>query len=211
MEPRTASALTGVLRAATAVEEELHLISVAHPREGFPHSKLIVSLPEPGQIRRSTDAFCKEILGYEERHAFTTLTATAKQLSSLHLAAQGLRSAVEWSSHFTSIDSWVSRRIGELGLKEKVVLVAPGRLGDFSIERTSRFGDLILELGKEVVYSPTSEASSPLNFDNAVMLSPMSVYYAFLRPTGSLPHGTHLSWDMSWLISNIPIQPFETG
>lgn len=148
MDRRVAASLTGLLRAATAVEEEIALIRAAHPRDGFPHADLVAALPQPGQLRARADAFCAELVALPPDYAVTTLTATSKQLSSLHTAAQGLRSAVEWSSTFTAIDWWVARRVTELGLPEKRVLVAPGRLGDFSIERSSRFREVLLELGE---------------------------------------------------------------
>lgn len=138
MDRRVAAASTGLLRAATAVEEELALIRAAHPRAGFPHADLVAALPDPGRLHERTRTFCEEVAELRADHALTTIMSTSKQLSSLHAAAQGMRSAVEWSSTFTAIDWWVSRRVGELGLEDKRVLVAPGRLGDFSIERSSR-------------------------------------------------------------------------
>jgi deoxycytidine triphosphate deaminase len=148
VDHRVAAASIGLLRAATAVEEELALIRAAHPRAGFPHADLVAALPEPGQLHKRGRTFCQEVAALPADHALTTITSTSKQLSSLHAAAQGMRSAVEWSSTFTAIDWWVSRRVGELGLQDKRVLIAPGRLGDFSIERTSRFRELMLELGE---------------------------------------------------------------
>lgn len=148
MDRRIAAASIGLLRAATAVEEELALVRSAHPRAGFPHTDLIEALPAPGQLHDQTRVFSEEVRDYPAEHALTTITSTSRQLSSLHSAAQGLRSAVEWSSAFTAIDWWVSRRVDELGLHDKRVLIAPGRLGDFSIERSSRFREVMLELGE---------------------------------------------------------------
>lgn len=148
MDRRIAAASTGLLRAATAVEEELALIRAAHPRAGFPHADLVRALPEPEQLHERTKLFSEEVGALPADYALTTITSTSRQLSSLHAAAQGIRTAVEWSSAFTAIDWWVSRRVGELGLDDKRVLIAPGRLGDFSIERSSRFREVMLELGE---------------------------------------------------------------
>lgn len=148
MDSRVAAALTGLLRAATAVEEELELIRGSNPRQGFPHEYLVDSLPRQGNIHDRTVSFGEELIALPPEYAVTTLTATSKQLASLHTASQALRSAVEWSSKFSAIDWWVARRMNELGLEDTRVLVAPGALGDFSIERTSRFREVLIEMGE---------------------------------------------------------------
>jgi deoxycytidine triphosphate deaminase len=148
MDARVAAAMAGLLRASSAVGEEMSLIESSHPRQGFPHTPLVEALPRASELHSKAEAFCEELAGLSADHVVTTLTGTSKHLASLHLAAQGIRSAVEWSSRFSAIDWWVSRRVYELGLTKRV-LVAPGRLGDFSIERTSRFREVLVELGQD--------------------------------------------------------------
>jgi hypothetical protein len=96
VEPRVAAAVTGVLGAASAVEDELELIARAHPREGFPHAALVAALPTLGDLRARANAFCSEVRDLPSDYAMTTLTATSKQLSSLHTAAHGIGTGVVW-------------------------------------------------------------------------------------------------------------------
>ena len=149
MDSKVSAALTGLLRASTAVDEELQEIEDAHPRDGFPHAELLKALPPSGDITERTKVFAADVLENITEYTPAILTNSTLQLSALHTAAIAIRSAVKWSGRFTAIDWWVDHRLKELGLPGKKVLLAPGQLGNVTVERTSRFREVLVELEED--------------------------------------------------------------
>ena len=132
-----AAAAQSAVLAARAIESQLTAIAAGMPREGFPHSDLLSALPPAGLVASAVSDFIEDIPSGADSSSLSTVRATKVLLSSIHRSLQRIRSAVDWASDFTAIDWWVARRLQELGLAEKIVLVVPGPLGDFEIERTS--------------------------------------------------------------------------
>ena len=135
-------------RAVTAVEDEFRNIRNARPREGFPHAELVDALPDPDDLRRAADEFVAELLEATTDHTPKVLRNTTKQVATLHASALKVRSTLEWSSDFTAIDWWVRRRADELAMDNKHILIAPGALDKYHIEKTSTMGRVLSDLSK---------------------------------------------------------------
>lgn len=141
------AAAAGLQRTARAIGDELTAIRETHPREAFPHQALTEALPKPDELLEQTNAYIQDLIQVPSGNVVTTLRGSAKELAGLLKAAQRIRSTVEWSSRFTAIDWWVARRTEELQLGNKRVLIAPGPIDEFYIERSSKFANILLELG----------------------------------------------------------------
>lgn len=153
MSVTVAAAAQGVQGTIRATSVVLEAIRNAQPRDGFPYKRLLNALPDSEVMVELVQSFTEDMvsLGNEgaEDQAFKALSMTTTALKQLHLSAQRIRSAVEMSSDFAAIDWWITERVLGFGLENKMILVAPGQLGDFHIEKTSAFRDHILRLGKK--------------------------------------------------------------
>lgn len=162
MDLRTRSAATSIQMAISAIADEVDQIGLAHPRDGFPHAQLVAALPSREILTELSDGFVAENMRDPTEQTGVTLKSALTLLSNVRETLQQIRAAVEWSSRFTAIDWWVAERCEQLGLHNKIVLLTPGRLGEFKIERNSRFRQHLTLLSQSVLCTPEGEPSEEI-------------------------------------------------